>query len=86
MKTIKNDFEKKTRNKTAAFNQLPETSMSREQKDILLAKLNQVSEDQDNHENYFKSKLLKLPINKRYSSSYDSDNISGESNSDSSQE
>jgi len=61
--------------------------MSRAQKDILLAKLNQVSEDQDNHENYFKSKLLKQPINKRYSSSYDSDNISGESsNSDSSQE
>ncbi|CAI6345548.1 unnamed protein product [Macrosiphum euphorbiae] len=86
LKTVKNDFEKKTRHKTAAFNQLPGTSMSREQKDILLAKLNQVSEDQDNHENYFKSKLLKQPINKRYSSSYDSDNISGESNSDSSQE
>jgi len=60
--------------------------MSRTQKDILLAKLNQVSEDTDNNENYFKSKLLKQPINKRYSS-YDSDNISGESsNSDSSQE
>jgi len=58
--------------------------MSRAQKDILLAKLNQVKEDQ---ENYFKSKLLKQPINKRSSSSYDSDNISGESsNSDSSQE
>jgi len=61
--------------------------MSRAQKDILLAKLNQVSEDQENYENYFKSKLLKQPINKKYSSSYDSDNISGESsNSDSSQE
>jgi len=61
--------------------------MSRAQKDILLAKLNQVSEDQDNYENDFKLKLLKQPINKRYSSSYDSDNISGESsNSDSSQE
>lgn len=61
--------------------------MSRAQKDILLAKLNQVSEDQDNYENYFKSKLLRQPINKRYSSSYDSDNISGESsNSDNSQE
>jgi len=61
--------------------------MSRAQKDILLAKLNQVSEDQENYENYFKSKLLRQPINKRYSSSYDSDNISGESsNSDSSQE
>lgn len=61
--------------------------MSRAQKDILLAKLNQVKEDQENYENHFKSKLLKQPINKRYSSSYDSDNISGESsNSDSSQE
>lgn len=62
--------------------------MSRTQKDILLAKLNQVSEDKDNYENYFKSKLLKQPINKRYSSSYDSDNRSGESSnsSDSSQE
>jgi len=60
--------------------------MSRTQKDILLAKLNQVSEDKDNYENYYKSKLLKQPINKRYSS-YDSDNISDESpNSDSSQE
>lgn len=61
--------------------------MSRAQKDILLAKLNQVSEDQDNYENDFKSKLLKQSINKRYPSSYNSDNISGESsNSDSSQE
>lgn len=61
--------------------------MSRAQKDILLAKLNQVSEDQGNYENDFNSKLLKQPINKRYSSSYNSDNISGESsNSDSSQE
>jgi len=60
--------------------------MTRSQKDILLAKLNQVSEDKDNYENYYKSKLLKQTINKRYSS-YDSDNISGESsNSDSSQE
>jgi len=60
--------------------------MSRTQKDILLAKLNQVSEDKDNYENYYKSKLLKQPTNKRYSS-YDSDNMSGESpNSDSSQE
>lgn len=60
--------------------------MSRAQKDILLAKLNQVSEDQDNYENYYKSKLLRQPINKRYAS-YDSDNISGESSSsDSSQE
>jgi len=54
--------------------------MSRAQKDKLLAKLNQVREDQENYENY--SKLLKQPINKRYSSSYHSDNISGESSSD----
>ncbi|XP_022177774.1 lebercilin isoform X2 [Myzus persicae] len=87
LKTVKDDFEKKTQHKTAALIQLPGTSMSRAQKDILLAKLNQVSEDQDNYENYFKSKLLRQPINKRYSSSYDSDNISGESsNSDNSQE
>ncbi|XP_027842998.2 CAP-Gly domain-containing linker protein 1-like [Aphis gossypii] len=82
LKTIKNDFE----DKTTASIQIPRISMSRTQKDILLAKLNQVSEDTDNNENYYKSKLLKQPINKRYSS-YDSDNISGESsNSDSSQE
>lgn len=65
---------------------MPGISMSRTQKDILLAKLNQVSEDKDNYENYFKSKLLKHSINKSYSS-YDSDNTSGESSdSDTSQE
>ncbi|XP_060837852.1 CAP-Gly domain-containing linker protein 1-like isoform X2 [Rhopalosiphum padi] len=86
IKTVKNDFENKIKHKATAPLQVPGTSMTRSQKDILLAKLNQVSEDKDNYENYYKSKLLKQTINKRYSS-YDSDNISGESsNSDSSQE
>ncbi|KAF0755171.1 DNA repair protein RAD50-like isoform X3 [Aphis craccivora] len=67
LKTVKNDFEGKTKHKTTSSIQISRT-MSITQIYILLSKLNQ-------------------PINKRYSSYNDTDNISGESpNSDSLQE
>lgn len=53
--------------------------MSRIQKDILLANLNQVDEEKISYENYFKSKPLKQLVNKRYSSSSDSSDLNRES-------
>lgn len=55
--------------------------MSRKQKDLLIAKLNQVSEDQDNYEGYYQNKLLKQLSNKRYQS-LNSNDESDESTSD----
>lgn len=76
---IDNDFE--NHNKEISSKQYPITetlSMSRTQKDLLLAKLNQVSEDKDNYEDYYKSKLLKQSDGKRYLS-FDSNDVSDES-------
>jgi hypothetical protein len=59
--------------------QITETlSMSRTQKDLLLAKLNQVSEDNYDYENNYKSKLLKQSDIKKYSS-FESNDLSNES-------
>lgn len=55
--------------------------MSRKQKDLLIAKLNQVSEDQENYGGYYQNKLLKQFSNKRYQS-LNSNDESDESNSD----
>lgn len=55
--------------------------MSRKQKDLLIAKLNQVSEDQDSYGSYYQTNLLKQLSNKRYQS-LNSNNGSDESNSD----
>lgn len=54
-----------------------ENSMSRVQKDLLLAKLNQVSEDKDKYNDYYASELKKS-IDKRLSS-IDSRNTSDSS-------
>lgn len=75
---IDNDFD---HNEDISSKRLPITetlSMSRTQKDLLLAKLNQVSEDKDDYENYYKSKLLKQSDGKVYSS-FDSNDVSDES-------
>lgn len=47
---------------------IPEISMSRTQKDLLLANLEKVNEDENNYEMYYKSKILKQTSNKKYSS------------------
>jgi len=47
--------------------------MSRIQKDLLLENLNQVSEEKNNYESYYKSKPFKQSINKRYPSTDSSD-------------
>lgn len=58
----------KNQNDNTSSQLIPEISMSRTQKDLLLANLEKVSEDQNNHEIYYKSKKLKQTSNKKYSS------------------
>lgn len=63
---MQNDI--KNQNSPTNSRLIPEISMSRTQKDILLANLEKVSEDENNYEMYYKSKILKQTSNKKYSS------------------
>lgn len=58
----------KSQNNQTNSHLIPEISMSRTQKDLLLANLEKVSEDENNYEMYYKSKILKQKSNKKYSS------------------
>lgn len=56
--------------------------MSRTQKDLLLANLDQVSEDKNGYEMYYKSKVFKKTSNEKYSSlDFDETNTESESSS-----
>lgn len=50
--------------------------MSRTQKDLLLAKLNQVSENEDNYERYYKNTSLNQSFDEKYQLSVSNDGSS----------
>lgn len=80
--TANNDFENQDEHVAKTSRSLLETSMSRLQKDLLLAKLNKVSEDNDNYDEYYTSEFLKKPVNRRFPSLVSKDESSSSSISD----